>query len=239
MSSLIEKKIKSIVKDPEKAKILCNFNHPFGTKRPALDTNYFETFNSSNVELVDLRKEKISKLTSNGIKTNVKLYPLDMIVLATGFDALTGTLLKMNIKGKDGQLLSEVWKYGPKTYLGIQVHGFPNLFIITGPGSPSVLTNMPQSIDQHVSWITDCIAYLLKHQYSSIEPLEDSVTEWMKHSQGEVKKTLFALAESSWYLGANIPGKPRVFMPYAGGLPRYTKVCDNIKNNNYKEFNLN
>ena len=161
-----------------------------------------------------------------------------MIVFATGFDAMTGSILKMNIKGRDGISLLDRWKYGPKTYLGLQVFGFPNLFFITGPGSPSVLTNMPQSIDQNVTWITDCIAYMKSRKVSIIEANEKAMEKWMHHVKETVAQTLFLNANHSWYLGANIPGKPRVFMPYAGGLNTYRDICNRIAKDNYEGFSL-
>ena len=236
MSEFIKQKILNSVQDPKKAKILTNFDHPFGTKRPALDTNYFETFNQRNVELVDIREDPIKCLTKTGLETNLKKFNFDMIIFATGFDALTGSILKMQIIGKDGVHLSDSWADGPKTYLGIQVTGFPNLFVITGPGSPSVLTNMPQSIDQNVTWITDCISYLIKNNFAKIEAEEQAMNAWMEHVQEEVDGTLFPNAKHSWYLGANIEGKPRVFMPYVGGLNKYRKICKEVANDNYRGF---
>ncbi len=236
MSAFIKQKILNVVKDPRKAKILTNFDHPFGTKRPALDTNYFETFNKDNVKLVDIRENPIKCLTKSGLETNLQKFDFDMIIFATGFDALTGSLMKMEIIGQDNIRLSEEWKNGPKTYLGLQVAGFPNFFIVTGPGSPSVLTNMPQSIDQNVTWITDCISYLIKNEFTKIEAKEYAMNAWMKHVQEEVEGTLFLIAKHSWYLGANIEGKPQVFMPYVGGLDKYRKLCDEVANDGYRGF---
>ena len=236
MADFIKQKIKKIVKDPRKAKILTNFDHPFGTKRPALDTNYFETFNQDNVDLIDIRTDPISRITANGLDTQAKCFDFDMIIFATGFDALTGSLLKMEIIGENQLNLADEWKYGPKTYLGLQVAGFPNFFIVTGPGSPSVLTNMPQAIDQNVNWITDCISYMNENNFTKIEPKREMMLEWMEKVQTAVDGTLFPVAKHSWYLGANIPGKPQVFMPYVGGLNEYRKICDRVANGGYQGF---
>ena len=238
MSFFIKQKILELVDDPEKAKILTNFDHPFGTKRPALDTHYFETFNRDNVKLIDIRADPIKCITKNGLETNLEKFNLDMIIFATGFDALTGSLLKMEIIGRDGLPLSKKWSDGPKTYLGLQVAGFPNFFIVTGPGSPSVLTNMPQSIDQNVTWITDCISYLIKNDLTKIEAEEDAMNSWMDHVQKEVEGTLFLKAKHSWYLGANVKGKPQVFMPYVGGLDKYREVCQEVANDSYRGFQI-
>ncbi len=238
ISEFIKKKILQLVANEEKAKILTNFDHPFGTKRPALDTEYYETFNKENVTLVDIREEPIEKITFGGIKTSKSDYKLNTIVFATGYDALTGSILKINIKGRNGINLADIWKNGPKTYLGLQVHGFPNLFFITGPGSPSVLTNMPQAIDQNVSWITTCIAVMNSKKMSTIEADEQAMNRWTKEVQDAVSRTLFLEANHSWYLGANIPGKPRVFIPYVGGLNKYRDVCDKSAENNYEGFTL-
>ena len=161
-----------------------------------------------------------------------------MIIFATGFDALTGSLMKMEIIGRDGIRLSDEWKNGPKTYLGLQVSGFPNFFIVTGPGSPSVLTNMPQSIDQNVTWITDCISHLIENEFTKIEAEEHAMNAWMKHVQEEVEGTLFLIAKHSWYLGSNIEGKPQVFMPYVGGLDKYREICKEVAKDDYRGFQL-
>ncbi|MDG2474424.1 MAG: NAD(P)/FAD-dependent oxidoreductase [Paracoccaceae bacterium] len=238
MSAFIKQKILDLVKDSRKAEILTKFDHPFGTKRPALDTNYFETFNRDNVKLFDIREDPIKCLTRNGLETNLEKFNFDMIIFATGFDALTGSLMKMEIIGRDGIRLSDEWKNGPKTYLGLQVSGFPNFFIVTGPGSPSVLTNMPQSIDQNVTWITDCISHLIENEFTKIEAEEHAMNAWMKHVQEEVEGTLFLIAKHSWYLGSNIEGKPQVFMPYVGGLDKYREICKEVAKDDYRGFQL-
>ena len=238
-SDFIKKKIRETVSNKKFASILSDIDHPYAGKRPPIDSNYFETFNRDNINLVDLRSDPIEKIDKTGIKTKNNHFELDIIVFATGYDAMTGPLLNMNITGKNNLKLKDAWKEGPKTFLGLQVPGFPNLFTITGPGSPSVLTNMPMAIEQHVEWIKDCIEFMNKKDYSTIEANKNSAEKWGAEVNLVANKTLLPTVKHSWYLGANIPGKPRVFMPYAGGLPRYTEVCDNIKNNNYKEFNLN
>ena len=236
MSDFIKRKISEKVKNSETAKTLSNFDHPFGTKRPALDTSYFETFNKENVNLVDIRIDPIKKISRCGLETETKTFNFDMLVFATGFDALTGSILKMGVEGRNGVLLSDQWSEGPKTYLGVQVAGFPNLFIVTGPGSPSVLTNMPQAIDQNVRWITECISYLNQNNLTNIEADVSAMDKWMEHVQDVVTETLFPIANHSWYLGANIPGKPQIFMPYVGGLNNYRIICSQIAENEYEGF---
>ena len=161
---------------------------------------------------------------------------MDTIVFATGYDAMTGTLINLNITGENNLNLKDYWNEGPKTYLGLQIPGFPNMFTITGPGSPSVLTNMPTAIEQHVEWVTDCISYMIENNFNKVSTSEKNSLEWGKQVKQAADKTLLPTVKHSWYLGANIPNKPRVFMPYAGGLPTYTKICENIKNNNYEGF---
>ena len=244
-SEYICEKIRQIVKDPQTAASLSNIDHPFAAKRPPIDTHYFETYNRDNVDLVDLRKTPITRVTAEGIlcsatstvgKESEQHHELDIIVFATGYDAMTGTLLKMDIHGRDELSLRDAWSEGPRTHLGMQVAGFPNFFIITGPGSPSVLTNMPASIEQHVEWITDCIGFMEKNNYITIESPESSVASWVEEANAEANKTLLPTVKHSWYLGANIPGKPKVFMPYAGGLDKYRNICDKVAAENYKRF---
>ena len=237
-AEFIKARIRSIVKDPATAEALADIDHPYAAKRPPIDTNYFETFNRPNVSLVNLRKEPIERITANGIRTRSREYPLDIIVFATGFDALTGPLLAIDIRGRGGRSLREDWKAGPHTYLGLQVAGYPNLFTITGPGSPSVLTNMPVAIEQHVEWISDCIGYLRNKGVRTIEPAEEAVTAWGEHVQECARATLLWDAKHSWYFGANVAGKPQVFMPYAGGLARYARHCAEIAERGYEGFLL-
>jgi len=235
-AEFLKNKIRGIVKDPETAEALADIDHPYAAKRPPIDTNYFETFNRDNVTLVNLRKDPIERITPSGIKTREHEYELDVIVFATGFDALTGTLLRLNIEGRDGATLRDFWKAGPKTYLGLQVPGFPNLFTITGPGSPSVLCNMPVAIEQHVEWITNCIAYMREHAIDRCEALPEATDKWVEHVNEAANATLLPQVKHSWYLGANIPGKPRVFMPYAGGMARYRAICDDVAAKGYEGF---
>ena len=235
-AEFIKRKIREIVKDPKTAQALADIDHPYAAKRPPIDTGYFETFNRDNVALVDLRAEPIERITPAGIRTRAKEYALDVIVFATGFDAMTGPLLKMDIRGRDGLALREAWAAGPKTYLGLQVPGFPNLFTVTGPGSPSVLTNMPVAIEQHVEWITDCIGHMRAHGIERCEAGAQAAQEWQEQVNAAANATLLPLATHSWYLGANVPGKPRGFMPYAGGLARYRAICDDVAAKGYEGF---
>ena len=235
-SFFLKKKISQVVKNKEFAKILTNFDHPYGCKRPPIDTNYFETYNKDNVHLVDIKNDPIIEIDEKGIKTKNNYFKLDTIVFATGYDAMTGTLINLNITGENNLNLKDYWNEGPKTYLGLQIPGFPNMFTITGPGSPSVLTNMPTAIEQHVEWVTDCISYMMENNFNKVSTSEKNSLEWGKQVKEAADKTLLPTVKHSWYLGANIPNKPRVFMPYAGGLPTYTKICETVKNNNYEGF---
>ncbi|MXP65291.1 NAD(P)/FAD-dependent oxidoreductase [Roseomonas sp. M0104] len=235
-SDFIRAKIRSIVKDPEIAERLTPKDHPFATKRPPIDTEYFETFNRGNVTLVDIKASPIVGITPDGIRTSDADYPLDIIVFATGFDAMTGPLLAMDIRGREGQRLQESWAAGPRSYLGLQVAGFPNLFTITGPGSPSVLTNMPVAIEQHVEWITECIRTMRDEGLTRIEADPAAAERWVAHVNDAANATLLPLANSSWYLGANVPGKPRVFMPYAGGMANYARICREVAEKGYEGF---
>ncbi|CAF1126838.1 unnamed protein product [Rotaria sp. Silwood1] len=214
-AEFVRTKIRETVKNPEVAEVLIPQNYPIGTKRLCVDTNYFQAFNRDNVTLVDLRNGPIDEITPNGIRIKEKVYEVDDIVFATGFDAMTGALLQIDIHGRSGKTLQDKWAEGPRTYLGLMMADFPNLFIITGPGSPSVLTNMLPSIEQHVDWIVECLNYLRMHHYDTIEPQVEAENAWVLHVNEIANATLFPLA-NSWYVGANIDGKPRVFMPYAG-----------------------
>jgi cation diffusion facilitator CzcD-associated flavoprotein CzcO len=231
-------KIREIVKEPSTAATLADIDHPYAAKRPPIDTDYFETFNRDNVTLVDIKAAPIEAITPRGIRTRDAEYPLDIIVFATGFDAMTGPMLRMDIHGRDGVSLADVWKAGPRNYLGLQVAGFPNLFTITGPGSPSVLCNMPVAIEQHVEWITDCIAHMRKLGLNRIEPMVEAMDSWVTRVNAAANATLLPQAKHSWYLGANVPGKPRVFMPYAGGMAHYRKICADVAAKNYEGFVL-
>jgi cation diffusion facilitator CzcD-associated flavoprotein CzcO len=237
-AEFIRAKIREIVQDPETAAKLTNFDHPFAAKRPPIDTEYFEAFNRPNVSLVDVRADPIERITPRGIKTRTAEHELDVIVFATGFDAMTGPLLRMDIRGRGGLSLRETWREGPRTYLGLQVAGFPNLFTVTGPGSPSVLCNMPVAIEQHVEWVTGCIAHLRERGLARMEAKPEAADRWVEHVNEAADATLLPQASSSWYLGANVPGKPRVFMPYAGGMARYRGICDEVAAKGYEGFAL-
>lgn len=234
-AEFIRNKISEIVRDPAVAAKLQPFDHPYGTKRPPIDTNYYDTFNRDNVTLVDVRETPIEAITPTGLQTSDAEYSLDVLVFATGFDAMTGALLNINIEGADGIKLADAWAAGPRTYLGLQVAGFPNLFTITGPGSPSVLTNMPVAIEQHVEWIADCIEHLNANGKKRIETTDDVQEAWVKHVSEVADETLFPKA-NSWYVGANVPGKSRVFMPYVGGMNVYRERCDEVAANGYEGF---
>jgi cation diffusion facilitator CzcD-associated flavoprotein CzcO len=237
-AEFIRNKIRQIVKDPATAEKLADIDHPYAAKRPPIDTNYFETFNRDNVSLVDVRADPIEAITPTGIRTGDAEYSLDIIVFATGFDAMTGPLLRIDIRGREGVSLAEAWKAGPHNYLGLQVAGFPNLFTVTGPGSPSVLCNMPVAIEQHVEWITDCIAHMREHGLERIEARTEAADGWVQQVNEAANATLLPQAHHSWYLGANVPGKPRVFMPYAGGMARYREICADVAAKGYAGFAL-
>ena len=236
-AEFIRAKIRETVDDPDTAEMLVPTDHPFTSKRALIDTNYYETYNRDNVTLVDIRHAPIEEITPQGIRTEDGEYELDIIVFATGFDAMTGTFFKMDIRGRDGQPLTEKWADGPKTYLGLSSAGFPNMFMITGPGSPSVLSNMPVSIEQHVEWISDLIEHMRERGLDVAEAEADAEEAWGAHVNEIADMTLFPLADS-WYLGANIPGKPRVFMPYPGGVGTYRKKCDEVTAAGYEGFVL-
>ncbi len=233
----VRSRIREIVNDPEIAELLSPRGHPFGTKRPCLDSDYYATYNRDDVSLVDVRATPIVEITADGIRTTDDHYELDAIVFATGFDAMTGPLLGPAITGVGGLRLRDKWSAGPRTYLGLATAGFPNLFIITGPGSPSVLVNMLVAIEQHVDWVADCIAYLREHDVAAIDATAEAEDAWVEHVNQVANLTLFPIA-NSWYVGANVPGKPRVFMPYIGGLPRYTDVIDGVAADDYRGFEL-
>jgi cyclohexanone monooxygenase len=234
-SEFVRNKIRSIVRDPAVAELLAPKDHPIGTKRLCLDTNYYETYNRDNVTLVDVRSSPIQEITPAGVRTEDAEYELDAIVFATGFDAMTGALREIDIRVGNGPTLAEKWAGGPVTYLGLMVSGFPNMFTITGPGSPSVKTQMIVAIEQHMDWIADCLATLRARGLRRIEPCVEAERDWVRHVNEVADGTLYPLA-NSWYVGANIPGKPRVFMPYVGGFAGYKKKCDAVAENGYEGF---
>ena len=227
--------ISSKVDDPATAALLSPSN-TIACKRPCLDTEYYETFNSEHVHLVDISETEIQAITPTGLSVNGQEFEFDALVFATGFDAMTGALLGMNITGVDGCTLAEAWAEGPRTYLGLSVPKFPNLFTVTGPGSPSVLTNMIMAIEQHVEWIRDCLVAMRDEQIATIEASSDAADSWVEHVNAIADQTLYPSC-NSWYLGANIPGKTRVFMPLIG-FPAYADRCEQVAANNYEGFAL-
>jgi cyclohexanone monooxygenase len=236
-AEFIRGRIRAVVEDPDVAEKLCPRTYPFGAKRACLDTNYYASYNRPNVELVDLRTEPIERVTAFGVRTAAREYPVDVLVFATGFDAITGPLLAMDIHGRGGTALRDVWAEHPDCYLGLSIAGFPNLFTITGPGSPSVLVNMAASIEQHVEWVADAIAYLDAHGFATIEAQPEEQQKWMAHVAEIAGFTLWPRAES-WYTGANVPGKPRRFMPYIAGMQAFRQVCEEVVAGGYRGFTL-
>ena len=236
-ANFVREKIAEIVKDPETARLLQPNNHPIGSKRICIDTDYYATFNRPNVTLVDIRSSPIEEILPNAVRTKARDYEVDALMLATGFDAMTGSVAKIDIRGRDGQTLNQKWAEGPKTYLGLMSAGFPNLFIITGPGSPSVLSNMIVSIEQHVDWIADCIAYMRDRGLDTMEAKKDAEDKWVAHVNEVAHTTLYPQA-NSWYMGANIPGKPQIFMPYIGGVGAYRQICNDVAAKGYEGFTM-
>jgi cyclohexanone monooxygenase len=234
-AEFVRDKIREIVKDPETAELLVPTDYPIGTKRICVDTSYFETFNRENVTLVDVRNAPIEQITPKGLRQGGTDYEFDCIVFATGFDAMTGTLARIDIRGRNGLALDNEWQAGPRTYLGMMSAGFPNMFMVTGPQSPSVLSNMIVSIEQHVDWMSDCISYMERHGLATVEPERAAQDDWVEHNNETAHKTLYPKA-ASWYMGANIPGKPRVFLPYIGGVGTYREKCDEIAASGYAGF---
>jgi cyclohexanone monooxygenase len=231
----IRGKIREAVEDPELANKLTPTT-PVGCKRLCVDSHYYETFNEAHVQLVDLMEEPIEEVTPTSVRTRDHEYPVDCLVLATGFDAMTGAVTKIDIRGTGGLALKDKWRDGPRAYLGLATAGFPNLFLITGPGSPSVLSNMLPSIEQHVEWIADCIGYLQSHQYTVIEASRDAEDAWVEHVNEVAGLSIYPKC-NSWYLGANVEGKKRVFMPYLG-VPPYRAKCAEVVANDYQGFVL-
>lgn len=237
VADYVRNKIRKSVRDPEVAETLCPTDHPIGTKRICVDTGYYEAYNRDNVSLVDVRKDQIETITAQGLRTANAQYEFDVLVLATGFDAMTGALLGMDIQGRAGQKLADKWRAGPRSYLGIGVEGFPNLLTITGPGSPSVLSNMLVSIEQHVDWMVACLEHMREKGLSTVEPDPAAEDQWVDHVNEVANATLFPQG-GSWYLGANVSGKPRVFMPYAAGVGAYREVCDDVTADDYRGFSF-
>ncbi len=236
-AAFVREKIRSVVKDPKLAALLTPTDHPIGTKRLCLDTGYYETYNRPNVSLVDVRSAPIQEITPKGVRTADQEFELDAIAFATGFDAMTGALREIDIRGADGTRLADKWVGGPMTYLGIMVAGFPNMFIVTGPGSPGVKSQMIHSIEQHVDWVSDLLKTASERQIRRIEADGEAETNWVSHVNEVADATLYPRA-NSWYVGANIPGKPRVFMPYVAGVGVYRKLCDEIATDGYRGLKL-
>jgi cation diffusion facilitator CzcD-associated flavoprotein CzcO len=232
-----EAQVRDVIDDPGVADLLIPRDHPIGTKRICTDTNYFQTFNEPHVKLVNVRATPIESVDASGINTSDAHYDVDAIVLATGFDAMTGALAKVDIVGRDGRRLSDDWAEGPRTYLGLGIDGFPNLFVVSGPGAPAVLANMVLHAEAHVNWIADCIDYLDDHGYAAIEASVDAVDDWVAECARRAEASLFTKADS-WYLGANVPGKPRVFMLFVGGFATYLDICAAVADAGYKGFRL-
>ncbi len=235
ISDFVRARIRGIVKDPAVAEDLCPYDHPLGTKRICVDTGYYETYNRPNVKLVNLRKTPIERFTSNAVRTSDAEYEIDVLVCATGYDALTGAVLGIDIQGRGGLTLREKWAHGPRTLLGLMTAGFPNLDIVTGAGSPSVLVNMVVGIEHHIDWITDCLTWLEQWGRTTIEPTVQAQDRWVDHVNAAANATLLPMA-NSWFLGANIPGKPRVFMPYAAKIGIYRTECQAVADKGYEGF---
>lgn len=236
-AEFVHARIREAVNDPKVAERLCPKDYPLGAKRICVGSDYYETYNRSNVELVDLQETPIRGFTKGSIRTSAADFPIDILVCATGYDALTGALAKIDIRGLNDITLKDKWEAGPRNYLGLMCADFPNMFIITGPGSPSVLVNMVVGIEQHVDWITECITFLDHKNARAIVPQHDAEAFWVERVNEEAAQTLFTKA-NSWYLGANIPGKPRVFMPYVGGIGRYRALCDEVAAAGYTGFEI-
>jgi cyclohexanone monooxygenase len=236
-SEFVRQRVREIVRDPKKAEILAPKGYPIGTKRLCVDSQYFETYNRDNVDLVDINAAPIERLTPKGLSAGGTEYAFDSIVFATGFDAMTGTLFRVDIRGRDGVALKDKWAAGPRTYLGLMTEGFPNMYMITGPGSPSVKSNMLTSIEQHVDFVTESLVHMRDRGLAVMEPELDAENKWVDHVQEAAHKTLFPKA-NSWYMGANIPGKPRLFTPYIGGVGVYRRICEDVVADGYRGFRL-
>ena len=236
-AAFVHDRIREKVRDPAVAEMLTPRDHPIGSKRICVDTEYFETFNRDNVELIDVRQQPIERITPTGIRTRAGEIMLDDIVFATGYDALTGALSAIDIRGVNGLALRDKWASGPRSYLGLMTAGFPNMFIVTGAGSPSVLVNMVVGIEQHVDWIAGCLAHLREHSYTRIDGDAAAEQRWVDHVDAAANRTLFPRA-NSWYTGANIPGKARRFMLYVQKIGVYRKECDVVAAKGYDGFHL-
>lgn len=237
VSEFVRQKIRETVDDPETAEKMVPTDHYYATKRPPLHSNYYETFNKDHVGLVDVTETPIERFTPDGIQTSAEHHDFDMVIYATGFDAMTGTLLNMDIEGRDGLTLEEKWTDGPQTYLGLGVHGFPNLFTITGPQSPSVLSNMPVSIEHHVEWVSEAIDHFASNDIRLVEPTKTAEEAWTAHNTEVAEQTLYPTADS-WYMNENIDDKPTVFTPYIGGVDVYHQTIQEVAQKGYEGFEL-
>ena len=237
VADFFAEKVRDVVKNPVTAEKLTPKGYPFGTKRLCLDSDYFETFNRDNVDLVDINEEPIVRITETGLQTSECEYPADIIIFAIGFDAMTGPLVHLGIEGRGGQSLKDAWAAGPTSYLGLAVPGFPNMFTVNGPSSVSVLSNMIMTVEHHVDLIADCIEYMRQNGFDTIEAQPDATDAWAEHTEMVANRTLFPKA-NSWYMGANVPGKPRMFMAYIGGFDNYVSRCDAVAANGFEGFSL-
>lgn len=234
---LFREMVRRTVRDPAVAEALSPRGYPLGCKRPVLDAHYFETFNRDNVSLVDLQADPIQEVTATGIRTEQRFVELDVLVLATGFDAMTGALTRIDVRGRDGRSLRDDWANGPRTYLGVATEGYPNLFIMVGPGAPGVLATYPPQIELQLGWIADFLRHLVDHGDTRVEATSAAQDEWGEHVNAVADGTMFTAAScNSWYNGGNIEGKPRVFLPYVGGLPRYMERCNEVAARGYEGF---
>ena len=237
VAEYLRARIRELVKDPRTAEDLTPRTYPFGTKRVCLDSGYYDTYNRDNVHLVNLRREPLEAVTPEGIRTRDREYAFDVLVFATGFDAVTGPLLRMGVVGADGLALEDAWAEAPRTYMGLQIAGFPNLFTITGPGSPSILSNVIVAIEQHVEWITETLVDLRARGVERIEADEEAQRRWFADNNALAEGTLYVKADS-WFMGANVPGKPRYFLPYIGGFQVYRQLCEEVREHDYRGFVL-
>jgi cyclohexanone monooxygenase len=237
-ADFVRERIAEIVRDPATAELLTPHDYPIGAKRICLDTDYFATFNRDNVTLVSVRGVPIGRITPAGLQlADGTEYEVDAVVFATGYDAMTGPLNAIDIRGLGGRALREKWTAGPRTYLGIATAGFPNLFMLTGPGSPSVLVNVIVAIEQHVDWATGLIGYAMDNAIARVEANPDDEDRWVDEVNQRASGTLYPKA-ASWYMGANVPGKPLVFMPYVGGMAPYVETCEQVAADGYRGFTL-
>lgn len=234
-AEFVRQRIRATVKDARTAELLCPTDHPIGTKRLILDTDYYETFNRDNVTLVDARSAPIERMTPAGLRTKDADYEFDAIVFATGFDAMTGALREIDLRADTGAEITSKWADGPHTYMGLMMAGFPNLFMVTGPQSPGVKSQMILSIEQHVNFIAGCLGHMQREGHERIDADQESEDRWVQYNNEVAQATLYPKA-NSWYMGSNIPGKPRIFMPYVGGVHTYNQLCNEVVAKGYEGF---